>query len=155
MCMDIRILVFDDEKQIREMFGTFFISKGYKVQAFPDPSEWFSDKISPETCPRTGCERCADIIITDLNMLHMDGFQFIRELKRRKCSIPYIAVMTAYLAEYDAIIPLLRKHRIKLLLKPFSLNDVAHWVDDVAARITDERTLVPAGGANCAGALIE
>lgn len=76
------ILVVDDDESIRELLRLHLSSAGYDVQVAEDAiSAGYMVLRSPP-----------DLIITDVNMPHMDGFEFVAALKADK-SIPAIPVI--------------------------------------------------------------
>ena len=76
------ILVVDDDESIRELLRLHLASAGYEVQVAEDAiAAGYMVLRSPP-----------DLIISDVNMPHMDGFEFIAALKADK-SIPSIPVI--------------------------------------------------------------
>lgn len=78
-----RILVVDDEKSIRETRALVLRASGYEVST----AEHGFDALLQL---RTG--ELPDLIISDLNMPHMSGFEFLSVLRRR---FPRIRVITS------------------------------------------------------------
>jgi len=80
--MGARILVVDDDESIRELLRMHLASAGYEVQVAPDAiaAGYMVLKGAP------------DLIITDVNMPHMNGFEFVAALKSdpSMSSIPVI-----------------------------------------------------------------
>jgi DNA-binding response OmpR family regulator len=76
------ILVVDDDESIRELLRLHLSAAGYDVRVAEDAiSAGYMVLRSPP-----------DLIITDVNMPHMDGFEFVAALKADK-SIPAIPVI--------------------------------------------------------------
>lgn len=69
--MGARILVVDDDEGIRELLRMHLASAGYEVQVAPDA-------IAAGYLVLQGAP---DLIITDVRMPHMDGFEFVAALK--------------------------------------------------------------------------
>ena len=80
--MGARILVVDDDESIRELLRLHLSSAGYEVQVAEDAivAGYLVLKGPP------------DLIITDVNMPHMDGFEFVAAL-RADSSLPRIPVI--------------------------------------------------------------
>ena len=80
--MSTRILVIDDDEGIRELLRLHLSSAGYEVEVAEDAiaAGYMVLRAAP------------DLIITDVNMPHMDGFEFIAALKA-DASIPDIPVI--------------------------------------------------------------
>jgi len=80
--MGARILVVDDDEGIRDLLRMHLTSAGYEVQVAADAiaAGYIVLKAPP------------DLIITDVNMPHMDGFEFIAALKA-DTTLPRIPVI--------------------------------------------------------------
>jgi len=80
--MGARILVVDDDASLRDLLRLHLSAAGYEVQTAADgiAAGYHVLKAPP------------DLIITDVNMPHMDGFEFVAALKADK-SIPPIPVI--------------------------------------------------------------
>jgi two-component system, chemotaxis family, chemotaxis protein CheY len=76
------ILVVDDDQSLRELLKLHLSNAGYDVRTASDGIEagYAVLKATP------------DLIITDVNMPHMDGYEFIEALKSDK-SLPRIPVI--------------------------------------------------------------
>jgi two-component system chemotaxis response regulator CheY len=80
--MGARILVVDDDEGIRDLLRMHLTSAGYEVQVAADAiAAGYSVLQSPP-----------DLIITDVTMPHMDGFEFVAALKA-DTSLPRIPVI--------------------------------------------------------------
>jgi CheY-like chemotaxis protein len=80
--MAATILIVDDDVNTRELLKLHLSSAGYEVQAAEDAIA--AGYIVLRTPP--------DLIISDVNMPHMDGFEFIAALRSDK-TLPYIPVI--------------------------------------------------------------
>ena len=80
--MAASILVIDDDESIRQLLQLHLAAAGYDVQVA-------ADAIAAGYMVLRGRP---DLIITDVNMPHMDGFEFIAALKADK-TIPDIPVI--------------------------------------------------------------
>ena len=77
-----RILIVDDDESIRELLRLHLSSAGYQVQVA-------ADAIAAGYSVLRGAP---DLIITDISMPHMTGFEFVAALKADP-SVPYIPVI--------------------------------------------------------------
>lgn len=80
--MAARILVVDDDESIRELLRLHLTSAGYEVEVAADAivAGYKVLKSAP------------DLIITDVSMPHMDGFEFVAALKA-DTTVPRIPVI--------------------------------------------------------------
>ena len=80
--MAARILVVDDDESLRDLLRLHLSSAGYEVEVAEDAiSAGYRVLKNPP-----------DLIITDVEMPHMDGFAFVAALKADK-SLPYVPVI--------------------------------------------------------------
>ncbi len=77
-----RLLVVEDEPQIREVFQSVLSTEGYEVRVAKDG---FAALAQMRGAP-------PDLIVTDLKMPNMSGFEFLSVVRRRFPQIPTIAI---------------------------------------------------------------
>ncbi len=80
--MAARILVVEDDDSLRELLRMHLSSAGYEVFAAPDGIAAGYEVL----------RRPPDLIISDVNMPHMDGFEFVQALKSDR-TVPDIPVI--------------------------------------------------------------
>ncbi len=78
------ILIVDDDYSIRRAFREFLISKGFVAHAVSAAEEALA----------VLKEMQVDLVVTDLNMPGMDGFELTRLIKKRYSS--HVIIMTGY-----------------------------------------------------------
>src|ERR687892_1891705 len=80
--MAATILIVDDDESMRDLLRLHLSAAGYEVQVAEDAI----------AAGYMVLRRPPDLIISDINMPHMDGFEFIEALKADK-SLPEIPVI--------------------------------------------------------------
>ena len=80
--MAARILVVDDDESLRELLRMHLASAGYEVSTAADAI----------TAGYLVLKHPPDLILSDVNMPHMDGFEFVAALKA-DTTLPYIPVI--------------------------------------------------------------
>jgi two-component system, cell cycle response regulator DivK len=77
------ILIIEDQADQREMYASYFAAKGFRVLTARDGL----------SALRLAFERRPDVIVTDLSIPHLDGWETTRRLKNdpRTAAIPIIA----------------------------------------------------------------
>jgi CheY-like chemotaxis protein len=83
---EYRILVVDDELSIRSTVAFLLLSEGYSVDTAEDG---FDALLRMKTT-------LPDLIISDLNMPHMSGFEFLSVVRRRFPQVLVLAMSGAY-----------------------------------------------------------
>ncbi len=135
--MKYRVLIFDDEKTIRQMLWSLFDNRGYEVFTFPNPS---SCPISEEkVCPCRDKQTCSDIILSDVNMPIKNGLDFLEEQIKKGCRCKHIALMSG--AFTDESVSKAKSLGIKIFKKPFKITEIINWLDQVERDIDPERNL--------------
>ena len=112
-----RILVVDDDEAIRTMLADIFLEEGYQVQTAVHGRQ------ALESLNRSSF----DLLLTDMAMPVMDGWELARELKDRGVSVPLVVMTAAQSAaalarEVDAV---------AYLGKPFDIDNLLSTVDRV------------------------
>ncbi len=107
-----RILVVDDERNIRRTLATFFSSLGHEV----------SQAESGEQALAAIRAHGFDVVLTDYRMAQMNGLELLREIKRTSPETP-VVLMTAY-ATVENAVAAMKAGAYDYLTTPFSLDQV-------------------------------
>ena len=135
----LRIIVFDDDPNIRSMLEIALSAMGHQVLSYENPTICQVYSKSDSQCPQEF--PCADIVITDNMMPKMSGVDYLTLMTERGCKIKTTqkALISAGLAEEQV------KHVESLgcryFRKPFKLADITAWVKECAEDIPDNREL--------------
>lgn len=86
MSFKYRILVVDDEPSIRQISEVLLVKKGYEVRTAGDGFEALVELR----------RALPDVIISDLTMPNMSGFELLSIVRRRFPQIPIIVISAAY-----------------------------------------------------------
>jgi len=115
-----RLLVIDDEPAVREVSCECLSLLGYDVEAAQDGADGLA---------RLARERF-DLVVTDLRMPHLDGWDVLDSARAIAPGIPVIMVTGA--AE-DEDLERARAQGVRLLAKPFTLQELKAAVRDALA----------------------
>ena len=113
-----KLLIVDDEKNIRANLTTFFEGCGYEVRTAEGGTQALA-LLSEESG--------FDVVLTDYLMAEMNGYQLLQHIKARDPDIPVI-LMTAY-ATVENAVDAMKAGAYDYLTKPFSLDQVQHAVE--------------------------
>lgn len=130
-----KIIVVDDDKQMRTLVEDFLTSEGYTVTTFPLATEALTALRPSGTFGPDTPNGEVDVIITDLKMAHMDGMQFLKTLKVERPELPVILI-TAF-GSIDTAIEAMRNGAYHYVVKPFKLAEMSV----VLERAMEKRTL--------------
>lgn len=114
-----RILVVDDDAEVRGVVRASLIHLGYEVEDVPE-----ADSALTVLKERAGD---FDLLITDVMMPRMDGITLLRKVRGFAPTLP-IVLFSGHVTEEDLWLPDL--HDVPLLTKPFSLATLCAVVRD-------------------------
>ncbi|MBF0147204.1 MAG: response regulator [Magnetococcales bacterium] len=120
-----RILIIEDERQIREVLKQILERAGYEVDTAEDG--------------RLGLEHFnqqpADMVITDILMPNKDGLETIEELIGQNPNLPIIAISGGGPGEKAQFALDVAKMcgAVRVLAKPFSRKEILEMVTDLLA----------------------
>ena len=135
--MTYRALIFDDEEEIRQILCLMFDSRGYEVFTFPHPET--CPLSQEEQCPCPLQEACTDVILSDVNMPIKNGIDFLQEQIKKGCKCKHFALMSGTFTDEDLYKA--KSLGIKIFKKPFKLEQVMDWLDQIEKDIDPKRKL--------------
>jgi two-component system, NtrC family, response regulator AlgB len=112
-----KLLIVDDERNIRRSLTTFFESLGHEVRAAENGTQAVA----------LLAETQFDLVLTDFKMAEMTGLELLREIKRRSPE-SLVILMTAY-ATVENAVEAMKSGAYDYVTKPFSLEQIQHTVD--------------------------
>lgn len=110
--MKKRILILDDEKSLIEWLRYTLEQRDFFVVATTDPKRALAELK----------EQAFDLVISDIKMPEIDGFEFLKRVRRIYPAVPFIFI-TAY-ASMDSVIDALRDRASDYIQKPFSIDEL-------------------------------
>ena len=133
----LRILLFEDNKLLRSVMCRLLREQHWEVICYPDPEGCPLRHATKCTCSRT--QVCADVIVSDLEMPHIDGFTFLHDLLETGCKVPFVAMFTA--CEDEARLAPAKALGIVVFSKLVGLKPMLEWLRQVETRVDDKRLL--------------
>lgn len=126
--MSKTILLVDDEQEIREINRRYLVQEGYQVIIASDGKEALQ---SYKT-------QVIDLVISDIMMPNMDGYDFISEVQTLTPEQPFLFI-TAKTTEADKIYSL-SIGADDYILKPFSPRELVLRVNNILRRIYSNKS---------------
>lgn len=122
-----RIVVVDDDQEMRSLLEDFLGTEGYQVSAFPVASQAIQE-LGPEGRLNAGAqEGDIDVVISDIKMPMMDGLEFTSQLKELRPEIPVILI-TAF-GSIETAIQAMQRGAFHYIVKPFKLAEMSVNLD--------------------------
>ncbi len=121
--MEAAILVVDDEENAREGLSKILSKEGYAVEMAANGKEAID----------TFRRHPFDLVITDMRMPLMDGFEVLREIKKLDENIGVIMV-TAY-GEVESYLEAMNMGAFEYINKPVRVNELKR----VISKVLEER----------------
>ena len=119
-----RILVADDNKELREILEEFLKSDGHYVEGSPDG--------------RDALERHQkdpfDLIITDLNMPGISGMELIKAIRKEDQDTEFV-IITGY-ASMDTAVEAVKIGAFDYIVKPFRMEELHVVVKNARDKVT-------------------
>src|ERR1700730_14691766 len=112
-----RLLIVDDEKNIRSNLAAFFQSIGHDAQSAESGRQ---ARAMIEAAPY-------DLVLTDFRMAEMNGLELLTEIKKRHPE-SLVILMTAY-ATVENAVAVMKAGAFDYVTKPFSLEQIQHLVE--------------------------
>lgn len=111
-----KLLIVDDEKNIRQSLASYFESFSFEVWTAQDAASALNLVAAEEF----------DLVLTDFRMTEMDGGDLLQAIKRRFPETQVI-LMTAY-ATVESAVAIMKAGAYDYVSKPFSLDQIRHAV---------------------------
>jgi len=132
----LRILLFEDSNMLRLMLYRLLREQRWEVIGYPEPEGCPLRHATKCTCTRA--QVCADVIVTDLEMPHVDGFTFVHDLQETGCKVPFLAMFTA--CDDPARLARARESGFTVFNKS-DLRPLLEWLHDVEKQVDSRRLL--------------
>ncbi|WP_243382939.1 response regulator [Geothrix alkalitolerans] len=113
------ILLIDDDPSVLEMVQSALAHYGMEVHGYPDAAQALELLQNPKAPP-------FDLVISDINMEGMDGFEVVHKVKASHPHLP-VVLMTGQ-ASVDYAIQAMRLGASNLFMKPIAMKDLVHSV---------------------------
>ena len=115
---DIKILVVDDDLQMRELLHAFLSFGGYQVESAANGFEALS------LVEKGGY----NLIITDYEMPILNGVEFVKKVREKWTSLPVLAVSSS-----DVEVLFLEAGADLFILKPFNLKGLREKIESLSS----------------------
>lgn len=125
-----RIWVIDDDQSMRWVLEKTLSNSGYQVSSFE------SGSVALSHFKRSVAGERPQLILTDVRMPGINGFELLRQIKHLAPQIPII-VMTAY-SDLDSTVHGFQEGAFEYLPKPFDIDEALDLVARAITAVSDE-----------------
>jgi len=127
----MRILLLEDEYSLRISIEEFLTDIGYEVDGFMDGSDAYNAIY----------EKAYDILLLDVNVPSLNGFELLKKLRLDDKKIP--AIFLTSMSDIDAVKKGYKTGCCDYIRKPFDLEELELRIDQaLASFLQDESSLV-------------
>lgn len=117
-----RILVIDDDENIRTIFERFLKGQGYAVDCAEDGKEGI--RLMENETP--------DLVITDIMMPNADGLEVVLSMREKYADIPVIAISGGIALASMDFLPMVKKFgAVKVFYKPVELENLLEGIREL------------------------
>lgn len=119
-----RIMVVDDEYDITESIKNGLTKKGFEVSVYNDPVKALEEYVP----------NAHDLLLLDIRMPKMNGFELYREIKKKNDNIK-ICFFTAFEVYYEEFRKMFPNLQVKCFIrKPITINDLVTHINSELAK---------------------
>jgi two-component system response regulator HydG len=125
-----RIVVVDDDQEMRALLQDFLTNEGYETHLFPMATDAIQALSPGGKLSVENAEGDIDVLVSDIKMPQMDGIEFTRRLKTVRPEIPVILI-TAF-GSVETAIEAMKNGAFHYVVKPFKLSEMSVNVERAA-----------------------
>ncbi len=120
-----RVILFEDDFHIRKIMELMASSNGHELFTYEDPSLCLLQQ--SHDCQCSEQEVCADIVITDIDMPHVLGLDFIEGQIKKGCKVKNFAILSG--CWNDEYLKRAKSLDCTVFEKPSFLYKISEWID--------------------------
>jgi DNA-binding NtrC family response regulator len=124
------IWIIDDDQSMRWVLEKTLVNNGYRVSAFE------SGSVALANFKRASLTERPNLIITDVRMPGINGFELLKQIKNISPRTPII-IMTAY-TDLDTTVQNFQEGAFEYLTKPFDIDDALQLVARACEPVLDD-----------------
>ncbi len=125
-----KLLVIDDEVDIRESLGRILERYGYSVLTAQDGEEGL----------KIISEQDIDIVLCDISMPKMDGIEFLRNI--RKVTLKTEVIIITGQSTIDRCVEAIEQNAYGYLLKPLKTEDILDNIRRAEKRVEEKKKMM-------------
>lgn len=118
-----RIVIVDDDREMRSLLEDFLSAEGYEVHSFSMPPEALTALAPGGSLGLDQEHGDVDLVISDIKMPQIDGLDFTTLLRTARPEVPVILI-TAF-GSIETAIEAMRRGAFHYVVKPFRLTEIA------------------------------
>jgi DNA-binding NtrC family response regulator len=132
----IKILVIDDEVDIRESMSRILERNGYSVLTAQDGEEGL----------KTVGEHDIDIVLCDIAMPKMDGIEFLKKI--RKFTLKTEVIIITGQSTVDRCVEAIEQNTCGYLIKPLKVEDILDNIRRAEKRVEEKKKMLESAFSN-------
>ena len=122
----MKAILVDDNPNLLALLSCLFQSMGHEVVSFSNPKECL--QYSCNGCKNQSGTACPCIVMSDYEMPHINGVEFIEALRGKGCKCPNIALMSGSSIPNEVMVRA-SSLGVKFFAKPFHRDQINDWLN--------------------------
>jgi PleD family two-component response regulator len=131
-----KILIVEDDLDLGEMLGAYFRVQGYQVRS----ADWGEDAV------RLALEDVPDIVVLDIRLPDIDGFEVCRRLRQNRPTKDVPVIFLTEKRERDDKLSGLELGAVDYITKPFDIQELRLRVRNILRRFKQSTLVNPITG---------
>jgi len=133
--MNKKILVVDDEEDMRDLLSNFLKVNNYESECAKDGQEAFDMIKHSDTNGNS-----FGLIITDMKMPNLNGMELIEKLKGESIKIPVIAITGFH--DRDLMLDIIKKGCEAYLVKPLRMENLLEHINAISSVMLQKKLVI-------------
>jgi CheY-like chemotaxis protein len=142
--MKLKIQIYVPDLGLRELLKIYLSGQGHEVVAFRDVAACPRYRnLNDEHCQCAQEQPCADALLVDSQMSHVNVVEFLKLQRLRGCKMMdanKVVLSAGLTSPLEKAVKEFGCHHIK---KPFHLEDISKWLDGCKERLAARRQTLP------------
>jgi len=136
----MKAMILDDHPHILLVLVRTLHQRGYEIMTYSNPT--LCPIYTGEGCSCLTSKTCPHIIISDFDMPHVNGMEFLEAIRKKGCKGSHLALISGSSIS-ETMMKRMSKLGIKFIAKPNIMEPIKVWLDEIELPPCPEKTGEP------------